>query len=177
MTCFTARHSKLYNLVVLLIVGTIGGILFSTFHWNSAPQWVQVFVAIFSGVAVLGPVWGLLADDKTIQADGDGLHDRRLRLGSIPWNAIRAFRHMPKVDKETSGETIFYVREGWRPILIWADVSVARRPWWASMSSPPARAEFPEASALRIEFMGLDEPSGKLVEMIRQCAPQAKEVV
>lgn len=177
MTRFTARHSRFYNLMVLLIVGAIGGTLFWTFHRSATPQWVQIFVAFFAGVTVLGPLWGLLAGGKTILADGDGLNDRRLKLGAIPWSAIHAFRHMPKIDKETSGETTLYLREGWRPILLWADVSTSRRPWWASLSSPPAHADFPGATPLRIEFMGLDESSEKLVEMIRQRAPQAKEIV
>jgi len=81
-----------------------------------------------------------------------------------------------RIERLTKGEMTFSPFDSWRPIHLWV---VSQKPTiltkLQALTPLPVHSEFPQAQFIPIDFAGLDIPSSRLAEVIRNRAPNAKE--
>lgn len=146
------------------------------FSSDKIPLILKIVSGIFAGTSLLVTINGLIAGKPIVVADENGIQDRRLGRTIIRWIAIRAFRHSPRAEKMVNGRISFSSFKSWRPIQLWIDAptdSAFTR--LHRLARSPKHPTFPDALYLEIHFAGLDAPSDRLVELIREKATAATE--
>jgi hypothetical protein len=139
-------------------------------------KWLSLPFACIAVLMIVLSLWGLIHRKPILTADDVGLHDTRIMKTPILWRDIMAFRHVPRVERLTKGEMTFSPFDSWRPIHLWV---VSQKPTiltkLQALSPLPVHSDFPQAQFIPIDFAGLDIPSSRLAEVIRNRAPNAKE--
>ncbi len=168
-------YSKMYCLGMLLVVSAFGTGWY--FLAEKSPPWARYAVPIFAGLMALSCLRGLLSSRKVVVVEGEGLLDRRLGIGVIKWEDIRAFRHVPGEEQTENQKAGFSLFESWRPVQLWVESREdSTRVHLHRMKRLKPYQQFPNALALVIDFSGLDTPSEELAKCLRLRVPQADEV-
>jgi len=168
------RWSKRYLLGINLAVGGLAAAFVLAPEGLNGPA--KIFVLALTAAIFLFSLKILLSNKPVLVADETGILDTRLGSTPIAWNEIRAFRHVPREDVSTNGQKSSSLFEAWRPIQLWikpAPNKTFRRK--GLVRQHPTHLNFPAAQHVLIDFSGLDTPSSRLAELIRQRAPHARE--
>lgn len=170
-------YSKPYLLLGICFLSIFAGVWYS-FGLSKMPPLMAYGVPAFSVCLILVCLKNLLINKIVIEADARGIIDHRLRIGLIRWEDIRAFRHVPRTDDPPGGRKSFSLFDAWRPIQLW--VKTPPDSLFVSLYKAvpfPPHPDHPQAFRMMLDFSGLDVPSARLVEVMRQRAPQAEETV
>lgn len=141
------------------------------------PPFIKWLVATMAFLMFVFTIKGFVAGSPIISADESGLIDKRIFWEAIPWERILAFRHVPKSYQLANGKKAISPFDAWRPIQLWIDAPDHKIfKIMNKLKRVPQHPDFPGSLYLEIDFSGLDTSSKRLVELIREYSPTAKEI-
>ena len=144
---------------------------------DGSRRWLSLPFFCVAALVILFSLWRLIFPKPILTADDVGIYDTRQMKTPIPWADILAFRHVPRYERVTRREISFSPFDGWRPIHLWVvpqEPTIVNR--LQALSPHPVHSDFPQAQFILIDFAGLDISSNRLVDLIRNFAPTAKEL-
>lgn len=185
---FIAYTSKLWTLLILVIVSGFGYGVYLLWNRVPAPDRGPMFPIIFSallGISFLSLVLQLLSRKPVIVADERGLSCYRRFYATIQWDdikdAIRAPRAESGVGWDGRRYTTWSFSDAWRPI----DVYVSDIEKYSKILSPgvhgfvttfQGRGIHKDCFRFRIELAGTNGSSAKLLEVINFYMARANHI-
>ena len=169
-----AYPSKLYAFGMCLFFSILATGIYSIA--DGSRRWLSLTFFCIAILMIVLSLRGMIRRKPILTADDTGLFDTRVMKTPILWRDILAFHHVSRIVRQAKGEMTFSPFDSWRPIHLWV---VAQKPTiltkLQALSPLPVHSDFPQAQFVPIDFAGLDIPSSRLVEVIRNRAPNAKE--